>query len=80
MTTLWTGKGDDGTTGLLFGGRTGKSSPRIEAVVRTHRDDEPTALEMDILGKVFMGEHELAVSMTRYVLDRYGADPTRAKV
>lgn len=32
MTKLWTGKGDDGTTGLLFGGRTGKSSPRIEAV------------------------------------------------
>ena len=29
---LWTGKGDDGTTGLLYGGRTGKSSPQIEAV------------------------------------------------
>ncbi len=29
---LWTGKGDDGTTGLLFGGRTPKSSPAIEAV------------------------------------------------
>jgi monovalent cation/proton antiporter MnhG/PhaG subunit len=57
-----------------------KVNPRIEPVVRTHRDDEPTALEMDILGKVFMGEHELAVSMTRYVLDRYAADPTRAEV
>ncbi len=32
MTRLWTGKGDDGTTGLLYGGRTPKSSPRIEAV------------------------------------------------
>jgi len=29
---LWTGKGDDGTTGLLFGGREPKSSPRIDAV------------------------------------------------
>jgi cob(I)alamin adenosyltransferase len=29
---LWTGKGDDGTTGLLYGGRTPKSSPQIEAV------------------------------------------------
>jgi cob(I)alamin adenosyltransferase len=29
---LWTGKGDDGTTGLLYGGRTPKSSPQIDAV------------------------------------------------
>jgi cob(I)alamin adenosyltransferase len=29
---LWTGKGDDGTTGLLFGGRAAKASPAIEAV------------------------------------------------
>lgn len=32
MTRLWTGKGDDGTTGLLYGGRAPKSSPRLEAV------------------------------------------------
>ena len=32
MTRLWTGKGDDGTTGLLYGGRVAKSSPPIEAV------------------------------------------------
>jgi cob(I)alamin adenosyltransferase len=32
MATLWTGKGDDGTTGLLFGGRVPKSSPRLEAL------------------------------------------------
>ncbi len=31
-TRLWTGKGDDGTTGLLYGGRAPKSSPQIEAV------------------------------------------------
>jgi cob(I)alamin adenosyltransferase len=29
---LWTGKGDDGTTGLLYGGRAPKSSRQIEAV------------------------------------------------
>ncbi len=32
MTRLWTGKGDDGTTGLLYGGRAPKASPRFEAV------------------------------------------------
>lgn len=32
MSRLWTGKGDDGTTGLLYGGRAEKSSPRVEAV------------------------------------------------
>jgi cob(I)alamin adenosyltransferase len=29
---LWTGKGDDGTTGLLYGGRAAKSSQQIAAV------------------------------------------------
>lgn len=32
MTRLWTGKGDDGTTGLLYGGREPKASTRFEAV------------------------------------------------
>ncbi|MGE3620324.1 MAG: cob(I)yrinic acid a,c-diamide adenosyltransferase [Acidimicrobiia bacterium] len=32
MTRLWTGKGDDGTSGLLFGGRVAKSSARLDAV------------------------------------------------
>lgn len=33
MTTrLWTGKGDDGTSGLLYGGRASKASPRFDAV------------------------------------------------
>jgi len=29
---MWTGKGDDGTSGLLYGGREPKSSPRFQAV------------------------------------------------
>jgi cob(I)alamin adenosyltransferase len=32
VTRLWTGKGDDGSTGLLYGGRSSKASPRLEAV------------------------------------------------
>jgi len=32
VTRFWTGKGDDGTTGLLYGGRAPKSSPQLEAV------------------------------------------------
>lgn len=32
MTRLWTGKGDDGTTGLLYGGRAPKASPRFAAL------------------------------------------------
>lgn len=48
-------------------------NPHIETVVRTHRDVELTSLENDIAGKVFLGEHELAVAMTRYVLERYAS-------
>ena len=44
-------------------------NPRIAAVVRTHHDEQLTSLENEIAGKVFLGEHELAVSMTRYVLE-----------
>jgi cob(I)alamin adenosyltransferase len=32
VTRLWTGKGDDGSSGLLYGGRASKSSPRFHAV------------------------------------------------
>jgi monovalent cation:H+ antiporter-2, CPA2 family len=46
-------------------------NPRIAAVVRTHHDEQLTSLENQIAGKVFLGEHELAVSMTRYVLEAY---------
>jgi CPA2 family monovalent cation:H+ antiporter-2 len=52
-------------------------NPRIEVVVRTHRDEDLTALEKQIGGKVFLGEHELAVIITRYVLGRYMASAER---
>jgi len=32
VTRLWTGKGDDGTSGLYYGGREPKSSARFEAI------------------------------------------------
>jgi cob(I)alamin adenosyltransferase len=32
VTRLWTGKGDDGSTGLLYGGRSSKSDPRVDAI------------------------------------------------
>jgi CPA2 family monovalent cation:H+ antiporter-2 len=51
-------------------------NPRIEIVVRTHTEEEAAALERANAGKVFLGEHELALTMTRYVLDRYGGAVT----
>ncbi|HZA56574.1 MAG TPA: YbaL family putative K(+) efflux transporter [Candidatus Udaeobacter sp.] len=46
-------------------------NPRIETVVRTHSEEEAALLEKEHAGKLFMGEHELAVGMTRHVLERY---------
>jgi CPA2 family monovalent cation:H+ antiporter-2 len=45
-------------------------NPRIEAVVRTHTDEEAALLERENAGKVFMGEHELALGMLQYVLSQ----------
>jgi CPA2 family monovalent cation:H+ antiporter-2 len=45
-------------------------NPEIEIVVRTHSDDEAELLMKEKVGKVFMGEHELALGMTRHVLER----------
>jgi CPA2 family monovalent cation:H+ antiporter-2 len=49
-------------------------NPRVEIVVRTHSEKESALLEKEKIGAIFFGEHELARSMTRYVLDRYGAE------
>ena len=50
-------------------------NPEIETVVRTHNEDEAKLLESENAGKVFLGERELAHSMTRYVLERSVAVP-----
>jgi CPA2 family monovalent cation:H+ antiporter-2 len=53
-------------------------NPSIEVVLRTHSEQEAVLLEKENIGKVFMGEHELARGMTRHVLVRMGID-SRAK-
>ncbi len=42
MTRLWTGTGDDGTTGLLYGGRAPKASARFDAI--GHADEAQAAI------------------------------------
>jgi CPA2 family monovalent cation:H+ antiporter-2 len=41
--------------------------------VRSHNEDEARRLEEEIAGKVFVGETELALAMTRHVLERCAA-------
>ncbi len=45
-------------------------NPDILTVVRTHSEEEASLLEQENAGKVFLGEEELAQSMTRYVLEQ----------
>jgi CPA2 family monovalent cation:H+ antiporter-2 len=44
-------------------------NPAIRCVVRTHNEEEAELLRRDTGGKVFLGEQELAGSMTRYVME-----------
>ena len=50
-------------------------NPHIETLLRTHSDEEADLLRQERAGKVFMGEHELALAMTREVLARMNQDP-----
>jgi CPA2 family monovalent cation:H+ antiporter-2 len=52
-------------------------NPKIEIIVRTHSEEEAVLLEKENAGKVFLGEHELAGSMIRHVLERYAAETQR---
>jgi CPA2 family monovalent cation:H+ antiporter-2 len=45
-------------------------NPAIEIVVRSHNQAEARLLEAELSGKVFLGERELALAMTRYVIER----------
>ena len=49
-------------------------NPGIEIVVRTHDEEEARLLAEEKVGKVFFGEQELAIAMTRHVLARRGID------
>jgi CPA2 family monovalent cation:H+ antiporter-2 len=50
-------------------------NPGIEIVARTHSDDEAELLASQGGVRVFMGEHELALGMTRHVLERCTRTP-----
>ena len=52
-------------------------NPSIEIAVRTHSEEEAGLLAKEQVGKVFFGEQELALAMTRHVLARRGIDPSR---
>jgi len=45
-------------------------NPKIEIVIRTNTEEESELLGRDGLGTAFLGEHELAFSMTRHILKR----------
>jgi CPA2 family monovalent cation:H+ antiporter-2 len=53
-------------------------NPPIGILIRTHSDEEAQLLQQENLGQVFMGEHELALAMTRETLIRM--DPSRSAV
>jgi monovalent cation:H+ antiporter-2, CPA2 family len=53
-------------------------NPKAETVVRTHGEEEAVLLQRENVGKVFMGEHELALGMARHVLERL-ADQTKKR-
>ncbi|MDI1237467.1 MAG: YbaL family putative K(+) efflux transporter [Polaromonas sp.] len=51
-------------------------NPEIEIVVRTHNEAEAKLLESENAGRIFLGEEELAQSMTRHVLERSAIEQT----
>lgn len=54
-------------------------NPTIEILVRTHNDEESRLFSQEGAGKVFLGEHELAKSMSEYIFTRYGVSAVAAK-
>jgi cob(I)alamin adenosyltransferase len=83
VTRLWTGKGDDGTTGLLYGGRAPKASPRFDAVgdvdeaqaaIGLARAEAPGGSELDVILTAL--ERDLWVLMAELATD----DANRSKL
>lgn len=46
--------------------------PDIRTLVRAHSDEDVALLHREQVGEVLLGEHELALSMTRYVMEHLG--------
>ncbi len=90
MTRLWTGTGDDGTTGLLYGGRMPKGSARAEAIgavdeaqaaIGVARAHAPRASELDLL--LIKLERDLWVLMAELATDdanRHKLEPDKSAV
>ncbi|HET7061983.1 MAG TPA: YbaL family putative K(+) efflux transporter [Nitrosospira sp.] len=51
-------------------------NPPIQVIVRTHNEEEAALLQKESEVNVFLGEHELALSMTRLVLEKIRTSPT----
>ncbi len=51
-------------------------NPAVKVVVRSHNEGEADLLRQETGGKVFVGEQELAASMTRHVLETLEAGAT----
>src|SRR3546814_16283239 len=73
---MWTGKGDDGTSGLLYGGREPKTSPRFDAVgtvdeaqaaIGVARAEVPHGSELDVI--LIPLERDLWVLMAELATD-----------
>jgi CPA2 family monovalent cation:H+ antiporter-2 len=47
-------------------------NPPIEVVLRTDKADEARLFERDSLGRIFLSEQELALGITRHILERMG--------
>jgi monovalent cation:H+ antiporter-2, CPA2 family len=45
-------------------------NPQLEIIVRSHNEEEARRLEAELSGRVFVGEHELALAMSHYVVER----------
>jgi CPA2 family monovalent cation:H+ antiporter-2 len=48
------------------------TNPRLDIVVRTHSPSEASHMRQRGVAEAVVGEHELALEMTRHTLHRYG--------
>ena len=49
-----------------------EANPGVDTVVRTHTDHEREHFEKEGVGRVVMGEREMALAMTDYALSSLG--------
>ncbi|MBA4142080.1 MAG: Kef family K(+) transporter [Nitrosospira sp.] len=52
-------------------------NPAVDIIVRSHNEEEAALLRTESGGTVFLGEHELALSMTRLVLEKIGSNSAK---